>query len=160
MTCCAVMSGPRCVATPRVDPPPGEGALGVGIGLANTMATLSPLASLREGAKETAAYAMMILQLPAMMIGGQMPAGAQVSGSGRHCAICGRRSERDNGHGIVVPDPTVDGRLERGAGDYEHAPDSGAGRRPVVVHLDRSFARDDASTRSERGWCIWSASWC
>ncbi len=67
-------------ATPRVDPPPGEGALGVGIGLANTMATLPPLASLREGVKETVAYAGMVLQLPAMMFAGQMPAGAQVSG--------------------------------------------------------------------------------
>lgn len=67
-------------ATPRTDPPPGEGALGVGIGLSNTLATLPPLASFWEGVKETGAYALLILRLPGEFIAGQLPEEAQVSG--------------------------------------------------------------------------------
>jgi regulator of sigma E protease len=68
-------------ATPRVDPPPGEGALGVGIGLTNTLARLPLLASLREGVKETVGYAALILKLPVMLVMGQLaPSEAQLSG--------------------------------------------------------------------------------
>lgn len=68
-------------ATPRVDPPPGEGSLGVQIGFVNTLATLPLLPSLWEGVRETGRYAVLLFQLPVMFIQGQLsPAEAQLSG--------------------------------------------------------------------------------
>jgi regulator of sigma E protease len=67
--------------TPRVDPPPGQGALGVQIGFVNTLATLPLLPSLREGLRSTSEYVMLVLQLPVLLIVGQIsPADAQLSG--------------------------------------------------------------------------------
>ncbi len=68
-------------AVPRMDPPPGEGSLGVQIGYVNTLATLPPLQSLKEGARETVRYASMLLQLPVMLLQGRLsPEEAQISG--------------------------------------------------------------------------------
>jgi regulator of sigma E protease len=67
--------------TPRVDPPPGEGALGVQIASQSTMATLPPLRALWEGVRETFTYVSLVLQLPFMLIAGTLsPAEAQISG--------------------------------------------------------------------------------
>ena len=67
--------------TPRVDPPPGEGALGVQISYINRMATMGLLASLREGFVNTGSYATIVLSLPVLLFQGQLtPEQAQVSG--------------------------------------------------------------------------------
>ena len=67
--------------TPRVDPPPGEGALGVQISPITTLGTLGVLPSLWEGVKSTAEYVMVVLQLPVMLIMGTLsPQEAQLSG--------------------------------------------------------------------------------
>ena len=67
--------------TPRVDPPPGQGALGVQISPQSTLATLPPLRALWEGVRETFGYISLVLQLPVMLIMGTLsPAEAQVSG--------------------------------------------------------------------------------
>ena len=67
--------------TPRVDPPPGQGSLGVQIGPVNTLATLSPLQSVVEGIRSTGEYIMLVLQLPVMLLMGQISANeAQLSG--------------------------------------------------------------------------------
>ncbi len=67
--------------TPRVDPPPGEGALGVQISYINRMATMGLLPSLREGIVNTGSYAAIVLSLPVLLFHGQLtPEQAQVSG--------------------------------------------------------------------------------
>lgn len=67
--------------TPRVDPPAGQGALGIQIGPLNQLATLPLLASLRQGVYDTGQYVLVVLQLPVMLLMGQIsPAEAQLSG--------------------------------------------------------------------------------
>lgn len=67
--------------TPRIDPPPGEGALGVQIGSDTRLAYMPFLQSLWQGVVSTGQYVMLVLQLPMMLIGGQLsPADAQLSG--------------------------------------------------------------------------------
>jgi len=67
--------------TPRVDPPEGEGALGVQISSLTQLASLPILRSLWEGVNATAQYIMMVVQLPVMLIAGQLSADeARVSG--------------------------------------------------------------------------------
>lgn len=67
--------------TPRVDPPPGEGALGVQIGPITQLATLPLLQSLWQGVVSTLQYIVLVLQLPVMLIMGQLaPGDAQLSG--------------------------------------------------------------------------------
>jgi regulator of sigma E protease len=67
--------------TPRVDPPPGEGALGVQIGPITELATLPLLQSLWQGVLSTLQYIVLVLQLPVMLIMGQLaPGDAQLSG--------------------------------------------------------------------------------
>ncbi|MCB0069581.1 MAG: site-2 protease family protein [Caldilineaceae bacterium] len=67
--------------TPRVDPPPGEGALGVQISYINRMATMGLLPALREGLVNTGSYAGIVLSLPVLLFQGQItPEQAQVSG--------------------------------------------------------------------------------
>ncbi len=68
-------------ATPRVDPPPGQGALGVQISSVNRMASMSLLPALWEGVVSTSSYAGLVLQLPMLLFQGQIsPEEAQVSG--------------------------------------------------------------------------------
>ena len=67
--------------TPRVDPPPGEGALGVQISYINRMATMGLVPALREGLVNTGSYAGIVLSLPVLLVQGQItPEQAQVSG--------------------------------------------------------------------------------
>ncbi len=67
--------------TPRVNPPEGQGALGVQIGPASTLAKLPLLPALWEGVRSTAEYAFLVLQLPVLLLAGQVePADAQLSG--------------------------------------------------------------------------------
>jgi regulator of sigma E protease len=67
--------------TPRSNPPPGEGALGVQIGPITQLATLGFFPSLWEGVVNTFQYIVLVLQLPVMLIMGQLsPADAQLSG--------------------------------------------------------------------------------
>lgn len=68
-------------ATPRAEPPPGEGALGVQIGPVSRLATLSLPAALWEGVVNTGQYFVLVLQLPVMLIMGQLsPNEAQLTG--------------------------------------------------------------------------------
>lgn len=67
--------------TPRVNPPPGQGALGVQIDPVMQMATIGFLPALWEGVRSTVEYAMLVLQLPFLLLAGSLsPADAQISG--------------------------------------------------------------------------------
>jgi regulator of sigma E protease len=67
--------------TPRVNPPEGQGALGVQIGPVSTLAKLPLLPALWEGVRSTAEYAFLVLQLPVLLLAGEVePADAQLSG--------------------------------------------------------------------------------
>ncbi|MFN8487114.1 MAG: RIP metalloprotease RseP [Caldilineaceae bacterium] len=67
--------------TPRQNPPPGEGALGVEIGAVTQLATLPFLAALGRGATFALQYVKVVLEMPIMLIRGQLaPADAQISG--------------------------------------------------------------------------------
>lgn len=67
--------------TPRANPPEGEGALGVQISSISSLATLPFLQALWEGVVATAQYIFVVIQLPIMLIAGQLsPADAQLSG--------------------------------------------------------------------------------
>ena len=67
--------------TPRINPPEGEGALGVQITFQSTLATLPFLRSLWEGVLSTFQYIGLVLQLPFMLIMGTLsPGEAQLSG--------------------------------------------------------------------------------
>lgn len=67
--------------TPRVNPPAGEGALGVQIGPMSTWATMPFVQSVWQGVVSTFSYIGLVLQLPARLIMGQMSAdAAQLSG--------------------------------------------------------------------------------
>ena len=66
---------------PRVDPPPGEGAVGVALAPVTETATMDLLPALWMGITSTVEYAFLVLQLPFLLIAGQLsPADAQVSG--------------------------------------------------------------------------------
>jgi regulator of sigma E protease len=67
--------------TPRVNPPEGQGSLGVQIGPASMLAKLPLLPALWEGVRSTGEYIMLVLQLPVMLVAGQIqPADAQLTG--------------------------------------------------------------------------------
>lgn len=67
--------------TPRVKPPEGQGSLGVEIGPSSMLATLPPLQALWEGLRSTGDYITLVLQLPVMLLVGQIkPADAQLTG--------------------------------------------------------------------------------
>lgn len=67
--------------TPRVEPPPGEGALGVQIGPITQLATIGFLPAIWQGVKSTVQYIVLVLQLPIMLIMGQLaPGDAQLTG--------------------------------------------------------------------------------
>jgi regulator of sigma E protease len=66
---------------PRVNPPEGQGSMGVQIGPASTLAKLGVLPALWEGVRSTGEYIMLVLQLPVMLLAGQIqPADAQLTG--------------------------------------------------------------------------------
>ena len=58
--------------TPRVDPPEGQGALGVQIGSVTQMATMPLLASVWEGFRSTMEYVSLVVKLPVMLIMGNL----------------------------------------------------------------------------------------
>ncbi len=67
--------------TPRADPPPGQGAIGVQISSVTEMASLGLLPALWEGILSTGEYALTVLQLPVMLVLGQLaPSEAQLTG--------------------------------------------------------------------------------
>ncbi|HXF64321.1 MAG TPA: RIP metalloprotease RseP [Caldilineaceae bacterium] len=67
--------------TPRVNPPQGEGALGVQIGPLSMLATLSLPQALWQGMRSTLEYVVLVLQLPALLLMGQVsPSDAQLTG--------------------------------------------------------------------------------
>lgn len=67
--------------TPRANPPQGEGAMGVEIGLQPAYARLPLLQSLWQGVLSTFQYVVLVLQLPILLLMGQIaPSAAQVSG--------------------------------------------------------------------------------
>ena len=67
--------------TPRVNPPEGQGSMGVQIGPASTLAKLGLLPALWEGVRSTGEYVMLVLQLPVLLLAGQVqPADAQLTG--------------------------------------------------------------------------------
>ncbi len=67
--------------TPRANPPEGQGALGVQIAPVTEMATMAFLPALWEGLVSTTEYAMLVLQLPFLLLMGTMsPADAQLTG--------------------------------------------------------------------------------
>lgn len=67
--------------TPRVEPPPGQGALGVQIGSASRLATMSFLPALWQGVQSTLEYVLLVIQLPVLLFAGQMsPSDAQLTG--------------------------------------------------------------------------------
>jgi regulator of sigma E protease len=67
--------------TPRADPPQGQGALGVQIAPVTEMASMAFLPALWEGLVSTTEYAMLVLQLPFLLLMGTMsPADAQLTG--------------------------------------------------------------------------------
>ena len=69
------------LVTPRLDPPPGEGSLGVGIGPISTLATLPLLKALWQGVRSTTEYIRLVLELPVMIVLGRLaPSEAQLSG--------------------------------------------------------------------------------
>jgi regulator of sigma E protease len=67
--------------TPRVDPPEGQGSMGVQIGPSSMLAKLPPLRALWEGVRSTGEYVLLVLQLPVLLMAGQIqPADAQLTG--------------------------------------------------------------------------------
>lgn len=67
--------------TPRLNPPPGQGAMGVQIGGVTQMANMGVLPAIWEGILNTFQYAFLVLQLPFLLLLGQLsPAEAQISG--------------------------------------------------------------------------------
>ena len=67
--------------TPRATPPPGQGAIGVQISPVTELASMGLLPALWLGIVSTLEYAMLVLQLPFLLVAGQLsPADAQVTG--------------------------------------------------------------------------------
>lgn len=67
--------------TPRAEPPPGEGALGVQISPITTLGTLPIPSAMWQGVRSTFDYITLVLQLPVMLIMGTLsPSEAQLSG--------------------------------------------------------------------------------
>jgi regulator of sigma E protease len=67
--------------TPRLDPPEGQGALGVQISHLSALATLPPIQAAWQGVLSTGEYIVLVLRLPVMLMVGQMsPSDAQLSG--------------------------------------------------------------------------------
>lgn len=66
---------------PRVNPPEGQGSMGVQIGAASMLAKLPLLQALWEGVRSTGEYVLLVLQLPVLLLAGQIqPADAQLTG--------------------------------------------------------------------------------
>ncbi len=67
--------------TPRQNPPPGEGALGVEIGFATQLSSMPFLAAMRQGFTAMVQYITVVLKVPYMLVQGTLaPADAQLQG--------------------------------------------------------------------------------
>jgi regulator of sigma E protease len=67
--------------TPRANPPAGQGAMGVQIAPVTEMASMGVLPALWEGLSSTVEYALLVLQLPFLLLMGTLtPADAQITG--------------------------------------------------------------------------------
>jgi len=67
--------------TPRANPPAGQGAMGVQIAPVTEMATMDILPAIWEGLRSTTEYALLVLQLPFLLLMGSLsPADAQITG--------------------------------------------------------------------------------
>jgi regulator of sigma E protease len=67
--------------TPRANPPAGQGAMGVQIAGVTEMASMGVLPALWEGLRSTTDYALLVLQLPFLLLRGTLsPADAQITG--------------------------------------------------------------------------------
>jgi regulator of sigma E protease len=67
--------------TPRVNPPEGQGSMGVQIGPSSMLAKLPLLPALWEGVRSTGEYILLVLQLPMLLLAGTIqPADAQLTG--------------------------------------------------------------------------------
>lgn len=67
--------------TPRANPPAGQGAMGVQIAAVTEMANMDLLPAVWEGVRSTVEYALLVLQLPFLLLAGSLsPADAQLTG--------------------------------------------------------------------------------
>ena len=128
--------------TPRVDPPPGEGALGVQISYINRMATMGMLPALREGLANTGSYAGIVLSLPVLLVQGQItPEQAQVSGPVGIAQMVGGAVSATIDTGFWFPILRLSAVLSAALGHHQPAAAAGARRRPPALHPDRSHPR-------------------
>lgn len=90
--------------TPRVEPPPGQGALGVQIGSASRLATMSLLPALWQGVQSTLEYVWLVIQLPVLLFVGQVsPADAQLTGPVGIAQLVGGAVEASIDTGLWFP---------------------------------------------------------
>lgn len=90
--------------TPRVEPPPGQGALGVQIGSASRLATMSLLPALWQGVQSTLEYVLLVIQLPVLLFVGQVsPADAQLTGPVGIAQLVGGAVEASIDTGLWFP---------------------------------------------------------
>ncbi|MCB9140370.1 MAG: RIP metalloprotease RseP [Caldilineaceae bacterium] len=90
--------------TPRVDPPPGEGALGIQITTQSTLARLSIPRAIWEGVRSTFQYFWLVLQLPVQFLLGRLsPAEAQISGPVGIAQMVGGAMSATINSGLLFP---------------------------------------------------------
>ncbi|MEZ4662092.1 MAG: RIP metalloprotease RseP [Caldilineaceae bacterium] len=90
--------------TPRVDPPPGQGSLGVGIDGLTQLARQPLLSATLEGVRSTFEYFALVLQLPFMLISGQMaPADAELTGPVGIAGMVGDATRATINTGLLFP---------------------------------------------------------
>ncbi|MEZ4710821.1 MAG: RIP metalloprotease RseP [Caldilineaceae bacterium] len=90
--------------TPRVDPPPGQGSLGVGIDGLTQLARLPLLSATMEGVRNTFEYFALVLQLPFLLISGQMaPADAELTGPVGIAQMVGSATQASIDTGLLFP---------------------------------------------------------
>lgn len=67
--------------TPRVDPEPGQGAMGVGISQVSSLATMGAPQALWQGFRSTVDYFLVVVQLPFLLFRGEIaPSDAELAG--------------------------------------------------------------------------------
>ncbi|MCB9150386.1 MAG: RIP metalloprotease RseP [Caldilineaceae bacterium] len=90
--------------TPRVDPPAGQGSLGVGIDGLTQLARLPLLSATMEGVRNTFEYFALVLQLPFLLISGQMaPSDAELTGPVGIAQMVGSATQATIDTGLLFP---------------------------------------------------------
>jgi regulator of sigma E protease len=90
--------------TPRAEPPPGQGALGVHIGTINRMANMALAPALWYGVTSIGDYAMTVLSLPMLLFQGEIsPEEAQVSGPVGIAQMIGGAMSASLDSGLLFP---------------------------------------------------------